>query len=232
MTSAARTDLKNGLDEVRLLTAQDPGRAESPQSAVSSASLSNALSRACIVLLSAHLEGYLEDIVTEAMDALASHGALVERLPLLLRTVHAEEHIFDLEPMNDRNSRAPRIQRMFQIEGPLWTTGNVLTRTMLRPNTVCGKMSNPGSREVKQFLDFIGVDIEKYADTRGATGVLSQINGLVGIRNAIAHGEATSNTTFMDIDNYLDIVEFLANYVDSAAAESVQTICQLTARPW
>jgi len=93
-------------------------------------------------------------------------------------------------------------------------------------------MSNPGSREVKQFLDFIGVDIEKYADTRGATGVLSQINGLVGIRNAIAHGEATSNTTFMDIDNYLDIVEFLANYVDSAAAESVQTICQLTARPW
>src|SRR5262245_26440103 len=94
---------------------------------------SNALTRACILLLSAHLEGYLEDLVTEALDLLVHHATIVEDLPLLLRAIHVEEHLRGIEVLQDRNARATRIESMLATETTLWTTGNKLQSGMLRP---------------------------------------------------------------------------------------------------
>ena len=229
MTSPARVDLVSRLEEVRLLSSQDPQRLISGAGDIA---LSNAISRACIVLLSAHLEGYLEDLVTVAMDALVGHSAIVDDLPLLLRTVHMEEHLAPIEGMADRNARAPRIQTMVIDEMPLWTVGNTLQATMLNQATVCKEMNNPGSTEVRKFLELVGVDIEPYLESRSMTGLFRQINSLVGIRNAIAHGNTTSSTTFTDVDRYILSVTEIGDLIDQAVAESVQAICNLPVLPW
>ena len=227
MTSRAFVELKERLKEVRTLASVDPTRAgETAQPG-----LSNAVNRGSLVLLSAHLEGFLEDVMTEALDALVTNRADVDRLPLLLRSVHAEEHLRDLEPMRDRNARAPRIERLFAEELNLWTSGNTLEATMIRHKTVCSEMDNPGSRQIRQFLDILSVDIREHLENEGKSALLQQVDGLVARRNSIAHGGASS-ATYVDVDAYMVAVEDIAYQIDSAIAVSIQDLCVLPTRPW
>jgi hypothetical protein len=185
-----------------------------------------------LVLLAAHLEGYLEDLVTEAIDALVAQATPAEQLPLILRSIHVEEHLRQIEPVKDRNARAQKIERMFATESALWSSGTPITAKMVRAKAVCLEMSNPGSREVRQFLEIIGVDIDAYLSAQGQKDLLGRVNGLVGRRNAVAHGEATASATAGDVDDYLVLVEDLGREVDDAVAISVQDICGSPTLPW
>ncbi|NTV40024.1 MAG: hypothetical protein HGA51_08755 [Demequinaceae bacterium] len=229
MTSASLADLEGRLDEVRCLTALDPKRGES---LTEHPRLSAAVNRASLVLLSAHLEGYLEDIAVEAIDALVEGGAALSRLPLLFRAIHAEEHLRPLEQIKDRNARAPRIRDLFALESSLWVTGNTLTATMVRAKTVCKAMDNPGSNEVRQFLEIFGVDIRQHLRDTGNAATLGRIDGLVGKRNAIAHGEPDASATFGDVDSYVRAVGDLATEIDAAVAAAVRDVCESTVLPW
>lgn len=230
MTSGSFNDLGGRLDEIRCLTALDPDR--SANRAFKDARLSAALNRACLVLLSAHLEGFLEDLATEAIDYLVAGGALVERLPLLLRSLHAEEHIRRVEEVKDRKARASRIETLITSEASLWVNGNVLTAPMVRVKTICGEMSNPGSTEVRRFLELLGVDIRGHLDNAGKMSSLGRVDGLVGKRNAIAHGESTASATHVDIDVYVSAVTDLASEIDAAVAAAVRDACGTAALPW
>lgn len=228
MSSGALDDLDERLNEVRILTGTDPARTGDH----SRPRLSGAISRASIVLLSAHLEGYLEDIAVEALDVLVDNEAPIEKLPLILRAIHAEDHLVEIEPMKDRNARAVRIERLFLGESSLWINGGTLKSTMLRHATVCKEMSNPGSREVKRFLELVGLDLAVFLKNRGSDRLLGRIDGLVGKRNAIAHGEASVTTTFTDVDEYIALVDELAAEIDVGVAQSLQIICGSPTRPW
>jgi hypothetical protein len=193
--------------------------------------VSNAVNRACLLLLSAHLEGFVEDVVTESLDELVSQRAVVDDLPLLLRALHVEDHLRVLEPMKDRNARAPRIQRLFDAEVLLWTSGTQLERTMVRIKTVCGQMSNPGSTELRHFLELMGVDLASFLDSEGEMALLGQVDGLVARRNAIAHGDPTGATS-QEIYEYIIAVESMARMIDAALAQSLQGICRSSTLPW
>jgi hypothetical protein len=185
------------------------------------------------VLLSAHLEGFLEDLLLEALDLVVARGTQVERLPLILRALHAETHLAELSPMNDRNSRAPRIQRMFLQESALWSAGQVVQSTMIRQATVRAEMGNPGSKEIRQFLELVGVNIREYLNNAGgAAHLLGRVDGLIGLRNQVAHGEINVSATFQDVDAYLGIVYELCRHADGAVATSIQGMCALAALPW
>lgn len=228
MSSGSYADLGTRLNEVRVLSGLDPTRLGN----TTAAAVSNAVNRGALVLLSAHLEGYLEDVVVEAIDALVDNGALVDQLPLVLRALHAEEHLRALEPMKDRNARAPRIESMFVSEANLWVAGTTLQQTMVRPKMVCAEMDNPGSTEIRQFLELLGVDIRTFLGARGVLDHLGRINGLVGKRNGVAHGEVTASATFTDVDDYLKLVDDLCSNIDAAVAEGVKEICGMPALPW
>lgn len=228
MTSSALSDLANRLDEVRLLARMDPAR----NGDIAQISTSNVVNRACIVLLCAHLEGFLEDLVIEALDTMARLHTPVSRLPTVLRALHVEEHLKAIEQLKDRNARAPKIERMFISEASLWAAGSHLTSTMLRPTTVCKEMSNPGSREVRSFLSILDVDIDQFLRDEGSVDLLGRINGLVASRNAIAHGDLSTIATFGDVDAYSELVERLANSIEAATASTIQRICELNKLPW
>jgi hypothetical protein len=228
MTSTALADLEVRLNEVRLLAQMDPRRRE----VNSKAPVSNAVNRACLVLLCAHLEGFLEDLVVEALDTMAQLRTPVAQLPMALRALHVEEHLRRIEPLKDRNARAPHIERMFQIEASLWERGACLTVSMLRPKTVCAEMSNPGSKQVRRFLSILDVDISQFLRDEGATDLLGRIDGLVSRRNAIAHGDLSTNATFIDVDLYIELVRRIADAAEAATASTVQRICGLNQLPW
>jgi RiboL-PSP-HEPN len=228
MTSLALGDLGGRLNEVRRLSRLDPLRRGNSAEVATG----NAVNRACIVLLCAHLEGFLEDLAIEVIDALVDRHVNINNLPLLFRAVHAEEHLRQIEMIRDRNSRAPKIEHMFKNELPLWSDGHALEATMVRHRTVCAELSNPGSREIRHFLQLLGVDIERYLMDIGQMDLLDKVNGLVARRNSIAHGEVNASATLNDVDQYLSLVENLGRRVDEAAGLAVMRIGNLTSQPW
>lgn len=228
MSSDSLRHLGDRLREVATLSGMDPARSGD----TSRPDASNALARACIVLLSAHLEGYLEDLLVEVLDKFVSSRTLVERLPILLRALHAEKHLTELEPMTDRNRRAPRIQRMFDSEGPIWIAGNPVTSKMVNAKLVCEQMNNPGSKEIAAFLNLVGVDIAAHFRLHGGAATLGRVNGLVALRNQIAHGEAAAGATHRDVDDYAKLVSDLCAQIDIAVGASVRNICGMSVLPW
>lgn len=227
MTSQSYGDLGDRLNEVNILTRLDPTRS----GWIGGEATGNAINRACIVLLCAHLEGFIEDIVTEAMDVMAGR-AKVDDIPLIFRSLHAEDHIKDIEPIKDRNSRAPKIKRMFESESSWWVSGNVLQPAMIRASMICGEMSNPGSKEIRQFLQLVDVDIDKYLRDVGKFELLGLANGLVAKRNSIAHGEIGALPTHGDVDRYIAGVRDLGLCIDEALGLSMKAMCGLTSSPW
>lgn len=227
--SEAFRELSARLDEARLLSAQDPVRGGD----TSKIALTNAVNRGALVLVCGHLEGYLEDLAVEVIDVLIQTGVDVDRLPRILRALHAEQHLTTLEPMRDRNARAPRIETLFQSEGELWRKGVALRVGFLDAATVASQMGNPGSKEIEQFLELLGVaDLFDQLDLSGLSHLRSHVNELVAKRNAVAHGEVAATATAADVDRYIRAVEDLAAEVDDLVAVSVQEICQLATRPW
>ena len=89
LMSKGLLDLSSRLDECPVTHIVDPSRVGD----VTQPSRSNALTRDAFLLLSSHLKGYLEDLVTESLDLMVHHATLVEDLPLLLRAIHVEEHL-------------------------------------------------------------------------------------------------------------------------------------------
>lgn len=228
MTSAAFTDLQARLDEVKLLSSADPLRSD-PKADLQ---LSNAICKSCIVLLSAHLEGYIEDLATLALDEMAKHALAVEKVPLVLRALHAERHLAALEPVRDRNARAPRIEQLFATESALWATGTTLSNSMLDARLVCAEMSNPGSTEISQFFRLFGIDVKAAMSQRGEIDLLGRINGLIARRNEIAHGEIKASATSKDVDTYLNLTEELSTALDAVMSEGLQAACSLPTLPW
>jgi RiboL-PSP-HEPN len=228
MSSLSVGQLGVRLNEVKRLKRVNPLRHDQSTDVATG----NALNRASIVLLCAHLEGFLEDLVTEAIDVLVDHGARIENLPLVFRALHAEQYLREIELIKDRNARAPKIEVMFKSESPLWSNGQVLLRPMVRSNAVCAELGNPGSREVRQFLELVGVNIEQFLRDAGQSDLLGKINGLVTRRNQIAHGEVSASATTGDVDQYLQAVEDLGRLVDDAVGAAIMEICALTSVPW
>lgn len=228
MSSQSFQDLTARLTEVKTLAGLDPSRAGDN----TQAHVSNAINRACVLLLSAHLEGFIEDLVQEGLDFVVANGCPVDHLPLILRALHAERHLRELEPMKDRNARAPRIQRLFQEESALWVVGSAVQAAMIKQALVRAEMSNPGSNEIKAFLRYLDVDIEGSLKAAGEMHLLGRVNGLIQKRNEVAHGEVSATATALDVDTYVQVVADLCRHIEDAVARGVRDLCRLTALPW
>jgi hypothetical protein len=229
MTSHSRVDLEARLREVELLLDLIQDNDDPDETSGQS---DNALRRACVVLLSAHLEGYLEDLVAEVLDALVASEVCVDDLPLQLRAVHVEEHLREIAPIRDMNKRAPRIEKMLTEESPLWVSGALLEASMIRSKMICKHMDNPGSTEIRQFFRLVGLEIKDVLAELGELEGLYRVDGLVGIRNGVAHGEVGTPMTTGDVSAYVSVVRHLTDLVDQAASKHVQDVCSLPSLPW
>lgn len=226
MPSAALLSLMTvRLAEVRELVGLRP-----PDQHLAAAAPRSAVNRAAVVLLCAHLEGFLEDLVGELIDQLNSSAPGIENVPLRLRAAHVTGEIDAIAAMTDAASRAERIGRLFRDHSDLWLAETLISQ--LRVEKVTAGMSNPGAPEISRLFLSVGLEdaLDEVALTDGSDPA-KRVNEFVGVRNSIAHGEGTK-VTDDQVDRYLDAVECLGRGLDSAVARHVQSITGSATLPW
>jgi len=196
----------------------------------------NVINRTAVVLLCAHLEGYLEELAVDFVDCLSRNAKSASDIPLAIRVVHFTEAAGGimgkrLEILNSRDTLP--VEEFFAHHAQLW--GGPLHRpiTVLDPTLLTADMSNPSGDRIRKFVGQLGVS-NAFRPIRGspyvprADGLRETINDMVRKRHAIAHGEAgtpDSLPTSGDVRRYFVAVMRLALRTEHQLTKILEPIC-------
>jgi hypothetical protein len=222
MTSQALLVLDQRIAEVRALQSLDP----TPPNALPTSQLdriaSEAVIRASIVLLCAHLEGYVEDLFLESLDFLS--GARLEHrwVPLALKFQHARKPVEDLALIRDPEKFVAAYVRLTKTNSPLFS-GQRLAPGCLETERLRASFASPTPTKIASLFAVLGLAKKDvltgcFPSSRIAALVNRSLASLVEVRGAIAHGEMSSSATQRDVSRYSSAVRFFGARLDLAVA--------------
>jgi hypothetical protein len=227
MASISAAALQLALDEVRTLLAADP----TPTGRLShDPATARVVGRACVVLLTSHLERYVRACNEEAIDFVNALGLQGNLLPQEARLLHSRRMIDELSQTQWPN-RADKLTAFVQAEGWLWASG---PSGRLAHDRLLDWMRSPKPDELTRYYRMWGLtdifrDITRRAHTRSSLRL--GIQELVDKRHRIAHGDVTAEATKSDVIEYVRIVETFCDRSDRALGQQLgRVFC--VARPW
>lgn len=196
----------------------------------------NAINRACVVLLCAHLEGYLEDLAVDIVDCLVRNGSRSTDVPLPLRMLHFESHASRLLAQQGQilqTNDTSEVEAFFRDQASLWGGPWQPPTGVLDATLATAKMSNPTSAEIRRFLAKLGIT-DAFRPIMGSSHIASpqalrdRIDDLVRKRHAVAHGAANtadSLPTSEDVDRYFGAVLRFAIRVEAEILRLLEPVC-------
>lgn len=231
MTSQALTGLSGGVAEVKALRARYPVPRGGIPTGIEAVA-AKAHGRACVVLLSSHLERYIYAVNEEAVDWLNSRCCGLENFCEEFLLIHSRAAIDSLASKS-WEKRGSALRDFVAIQAPFWSEGGTTGKLLHEPLLSWMKAPNPKSLE--RFYRLYGTQniFEKVTRTQGAKSALYLgIRELVEKRNNIAHGDVQTEALPTDVTRYLSAVSKFANSADKQMARLLKYMSASGDRPW
>lgn len=170
------------------------------------------INRASIVMLSSHIEGYIEDVLEEFIDSIRLIGVISSNIPPILKVVLCRPGLILLEN-NDHNVLVKRIPQFIKKYEDLWWSAERINPEAF-PEFVKDdwEIGNPWPTTIDSYLKRIG--IEGFWDDTNRT-INGDLYTLVQKRNLIAHGHLEATATSDDIKRYIESAEGLIELLDN-----------------
>ncbi|MBB5854956.1 MAE_28990/MAE_18760 family HEPN-like nuclease [Amycolatopsis umgeniensis] len=233
--------LKSFVDSIRevevLLNAE--GRPEKslpePGDRRDSRDLKNALSRAGLVMLVAHFEGFVKSSLAEYVDAICDAKPPSRRVPDALLDLFTKERIRELSQTEDGKQRALRMRRLFAVYSDLWDEDRSINPRLISGSVLARQFTNAGPESLGAALMLVGVD-DPIGDIQGdvrSRGGLAKVNvgvklqEIVGKRNKIAHGDLTEKPVNSEVRDYLLFLLKVAEAIDELISGRIEYSCSL-----
>lgn len=227
MPSSSLVALILGLAEVRDLLAADPTQ---PGRISTQPTTSRVIGRAAVVLLSSHFERYVHSANDEAVAIVNAGAPAGSVLPLPLRLQHSRAAVETLAATAWTN-RGPHLEALVLNEAWLWGSGG---QGSLAADQLIDWMTTPLPKELVRYYGLWGVrdvfsSITRTSHTR--SDLWLRLEELVRKRNAIAHGDATSEATKADVMAYLRASMTFCTRADRLLATQLAALLG-TVVPW
>lgn len=217
------------LAEVQTLLGRRPAESEAKRSRREQEE-AGAVNRAALVLLCAHLEGFLGDLAADVVDYLNESAPPLGDVPDALLACQVDGELEVIFGMNDSARRVSRTTKLIETFGLMWS-GSTLAGNPLKVDALVGDFRNPKPKAVQRLFARIGVEgvLDQISTANG--NATWRLNELVEGRNDIAHGRARS-VLDGDIARDLQFVRDLAVELDEITNVHLQGICRAPRLPW
>jgi hypothetical protein len=184
----------------------------------------NAFNKAAILLLTAKLEAFMEQIVEDYCYKLASLKLRSECIPYDVRAYASTNYLKENVLLDLQSGNGDKIASTMQALGELWVEGCVPAKVDVNCSFSYGKH---GEKEIRRLFQRIGIpDVfetckvpdtsEELDDTVEKTpvSVSPTMNALIGYRNYIIHNDGTPSVTHGQIRKYRDLILAFVKQVD------------------
>lgn len=174
------------------------------------------LTRASIVMLCSHIEGYLEDIVIEFIDKMCKESVSMGKVPGKLKVAHMKKDIENIQYTEEK------IKKLFTNYSKLWIDGETLEKGDLDGERIVKGFSTPGTQEVNELMERLG--ISKVMEYPKLNLVKSDMDAIVKRRNDIAHGMLEAEVSFDDLIRYNKTALKFAKSIDKIVTKHLKQI--------
>lgn len=177
----------------------------------------NALCRASIVLLSSHLEGYVENLAEVILQRIFQRTLSKQKLAPRFLYYFSKDILDELYGTRDPDKMAGKVKVLFQRDIDIWSTNDTF-EAELPSDRFIADFSNPSFKKIKRFVARFG-----YSDYQHDLGYLlranyqpcvNMVDNVIDQRNKIAHGDAVATAVPLDVANMLRLVRLFCRATD------------------
>ncbi|MFN8490443.1 MAG: MAE_28990/MAE_18760 family HEPN-like nuclease [Caldilineaceae bacterium] len=192
-----------------------------------SSQLANALYRGSVVLMSSHLERYVEALVVEAIDAINLNKPNVNTIPPSLRMAQIRQPLRHAHEIEDIVAKTNMLRSLVTDYAWFWDSSHPCDK--LRGDDLINEFDNPLPKRIRLLFapfgnsDVVGpaISLDK-SDARPLIEI--KVRELVEKRNAIAHTGMTADLTREDVITYLSCSRRLVRGIDRIFGKQIQAI--------
>jgi RiboL-PSP-HEPN len=177
----------------------------------------NALCRGAIVLLCSHLEAYIKEIGEAALESLSTNK--VSRSKIAIQTFYylSQSHIKEIQGSVDPQIISEKVMGFVDSEAAHWSRIGTVDNQLPILDFNKG-FSNPGFKKIIKYFNRFGYSKYK-ADIAVILkadfgGVANAVDGLVDLRNKIAHGDPTATRTPQEIKLMIGTIKKFSRTTD------------------
>lgn len=181
------------------------------------AAVINSAARASVVLLSSHIQGYVEELTDNILESI-----FIQKVPMNDFGNSFEFYLSQDITRVLRNSPNPdvfvrELKRMLRRDEDIWSDTPYFERA---PNSepFKGNFGNPTFKEIKRYLNRFGYQ-DYDANLRNYLGnnylaATNMVDAVVDLRTKIAHGETGIVPTPIDVSNMILLVKLFCRSSD------------------
>lgn len=181
----------------------------------------NALCRSGVVLLSSHIEGYIEELGTVALERIVQKQLPKTNLGAGFRYYLSRDLIIDIQSKTDPAGIAEVIDKLNQRDQHIWGTQSHFDGA-LTPDIFLNDFANPTHERIRKFFNRFGYDNFQRDMQRELKANFSScsnmINQIVDQRNKIAHGDSLTSGTPLDLSQMIHLSKTYCRTVDCVVA--------------
>ncbi|MEU2209124.1 MAE_28990/MAE_18760 family HEPN-like nuclease [Streptomyces hygroscopicus] len=201
--------------------------------------LVNAITRACVVMLVAHFEGFVKAALTELIDEICQAKPPARRLPEGLLELHTRERLQEIFG-TEGPDRIHRTRRLFTTYAQLWDADRAVNPQLLSAKLLTRQFTNAKPEILEAVFSLLDVnDVITEADSHVNAAILARGDGATSLkvnvklteiverRNKIAHGDRAEKPTPFEVESYMVFVKDLAQCISFIVERRIQHCCSL-----
>ena len=194
---------------------------------IRSSRIVNPLCRASIVLLSSHIEGYVEDLAEVILDRIVESEMQKNTLASRFLYYFSKDIVDEIRETRDPDKVAEKLRALLNRDMDIWSTESTFQAYLPVERFISG-FSTPKFEEVCRFIGRFGYqnykrDLQRLlqANFQSCTNM---VNNVVEQRNRIAHGDASISATPGDIVTMLDLVQTFCRSTDVVVGDWFKSV--------
>lgn len=224
--SPAYSSLVNRLQEIELILSMARVTANRPPRR-NSWVLVAALCRSGVVLLCSHIEGYIENLGTHAIEQIEQKQLSKSSMPVAFRYYLSRDLIDEVKQPSNAETTASKIDVLLARDAHIWDASPNLAPP-LSATTFVGNFSTPKHVEISSFFRRFGFltfhsDLSKRLTTQ-AQACTNMVDQVVDQRNKIAHGDPVTTGTPYDLEDMLKFVKLYCRTVDQVVGDWFRSV--------